>query len=202
MIDAPVLDTIDAMRDSLLAGDTGPLAAPFLQHGLRPPVVRWNPQPEDLPTTQLPFVLRYWNSLRDAAGRVAPERIDPFALRPALGHILLLDVIDGGLDYHYRLYGSEIARVSGFDMTGKRTSEIVTGPLAGNFYIATYRALLQRREPLFTWHEMPMQITINNWDRIVLPLTDSHGTVSRIITCNIAGRPLILQQDDARRQQP
>lgn len=191
---------IDAMRDELLTGSIARLSAPFIAHGLQAPVVRWNPEPEDLPTSQLPFVLRYWQSLRNDKGHVPHDRIDPFALKPALGYILILDVLDDGRDYRYRLYGSEIARVAGFDMTGKRTSEMVTGPLASTFYTAVYRALLQRPEPLHTWHEMPMQITINSWDRIVLPLTDGEGAVSRIITCNIPGRPVILDKDDARRQ--
>jgi hypothetical protein len=193
---------IDAMRDGLLAGDLAPLAAPFLHHGLRPPVAIWNPRAEDLPTMQLPFVLDYWHGLRDAHGRVAPELIDPFALKPALGYILLIDVLEDGADFRYRLYGSEIARVAGFDMTGKRTSEMVTGSLASNFYIAGYRALLRRPEPLFTWHEMPMQITINNWDRIVLPLSDAQGRITRILTCNMPGQPFLLHAGDTRRQQP
>lgn len=191
---------IDAMCDGLLTDDLGPLAAPFLKHGLRAPVVKWNPPASELPTKQLPFVLNLWQSLRDANGRVTPAQIDPFALRPALGYILLIDVLEDGADFQYRLYGSEVARVAGFDMTGKRTSEIVTGSLAGNFYIAGYRALLKRPEPLFTWQEMPMQITINNWDRIVLPLSGPDGRVARILTCNMPGEPLILQENDSRRQ--
>lgn len=193
--------SIDAMRDGLLTDNLGPLAAPFLEHGLRSPVIRWNPVAAELPTKQLPFVLNLWHGLRDANGRVAPEQIDPFLLRPALGYILLVDVLEDGADFYYRLYGSEVARVAGFDMTGKRTSQIVTGSLAGNFYIAGYRALLKRPEPMFTWHEMPMQITINNWDRIVLPLTGPDGRVTRILACNMPGPPLILQEDDSRRQQ-
>ncbi len=192
--------SIDAMRDGLLTDDLGPLAAPFLKHGLRSPVIRWNPVAADLPTKQLPFVLNLWHSLRDANGRVTPDQIDPFALRPALGYILLIDVLEDGADFYYRLYGSEVARVAGFDMTGRRTSQIVTGSLASTFYLAGYRALLQRPEPLFTWHEMPMQITINNWDRIVLPLTGADGRVTRILTCNMPGEPLILQDGDSRRQ--
>lgn len=191
---------IDTMRDGLLVDDLGPLAAPFLKHGLRPPVAKWNPSASELPTKQLPFVLNLWQGLRDAHGRVAPEQIDPFLLRPALGYVLLIDVLEDGADFRYRLYGSEVARVAGFDMTGKRTSQMVTGSLASTFYIAGYRALLKRPEPLFTWHEMPMQITINNWDRIVLPLTGPDGRITRILTCNMPGAPLILHKDDSRRQ--
>ena len=69
---------IDAMRDELVQGGTDRLAAPFLRHGLRPPVCIWNPAPDSLPTSQIPFVLRYWQSLRDDEGRVAPDKIDSF----------------------------------------------------------------------------------------------------------------------------
>src|SRR3546814_16038514 len=85
----------------------------------------------DLPTPQLSFLLRYWLGLQDSDGRVAPDRIDPMQMRPALGHIMLLDVLDGGADYRYRVYGSEIAQRAGFDMTGKCPSELPTGSQIG-----------------------------------------------------------------------
>lgn len=185
------LAAIDAMRDEVVAGGTEKLVAPFRACGLRLPVVRWNPAPDSLPGPQLTFLLRHWMDLRARHGAVRPEHVDPFDLRPVLGHVLLLDVLEDGLDYRYRLYGSEIARVAGFDMTGKRTSEMVTGVLASSFYLALYRALLLRSEPLYSWHEMPMEITINNWDRIVLPLWDADGRIARIIACNIPGLPTI-----------
>ncbi|MFN4278221.1 MAG: PAS domain-containing protein [Ferrovibrio sp.] len=184
------LATIDAMRDELLAGNQAKLAAPFIALGLRQPVVRWNPVPEELPTQQIPFLLRHWHALRERHGSVRPEHVDPFDLRPVLGYVLLLDVLDDGADYRYRLYGTEVARIAGFDMTGKRTSEMVTGSLASNFYLAIYRAMLRRPEPVYSWHEMPMEITINSWDRIVLPLQDVDGRIVRIITCNVPGTPV------------
>src|SRR3546814_18454171 len=70
-------------------------------------------------------------------------------MRPALGHIMLLDVLDGGADYRYRVYGSEIAQRAGFDMTGKCTSELPTGSLASLFFIAVYQAVLLRPQPVY-----------------------------------------------------
>lgn len=49
---------------------------------------------------------------------------------------------------------------------------------------------------------MPMQITINSWNRIVLPLSDADGRITRILTCNMPGVPFILHARDSRRQQP
>src|SRR3546814_3279971 len=98
-------------------------------------------------------------------------------MRPALGHIMLLDVLDGGADYRYRVYGSEIAQRAGFDMTGKCTSELPTGSLASLFFIAVYQAVLLRPEPVYTWHQMPVDITVNTWHRLVLPLHGPDGTI-------------------------
>src|SRR5262245_27250689 len=64
-----------------------------------------------------------WHSKR--GGRFAPARVDIRAeqLQPWLGNLILLDVIDGGKDFRYRLFGSVIAREAGFDLTGKFLSD-------------------------------------------------------------------------------
>lgn len=61
----------------------------------------------------------YWNGKR--AGRAYPgrEQIDPLELRFMLGSIILVDVEPEPLRFRYRLFGSEIVRRQGFDMTGK-----------------------------------------------------------------------------------
>lgn len=193
MTDSLDFAAIDAMRDDLIAGGTEHASALFRSQGVRPPRIVWNPDAAILPTTQLPFVLRHWQDLHSRHGFVAPDHIDPFNLRPALGYILLLDVLDSGADYRYRLYGTEVARIAGFDMTGKRTSQMTTGSLASHFYLALYRAQMVRREPVYTWHEMPVQITINSWDRVVMPLCrHAGGPVVRLLSCNVPGTSILL----------
>lgn len=61
----------------------------------------------------------YWDTRR--AGRPYPARdeIDPIDLRFILGSLILVDVEAEPLRYRYRLFGSDIARRQGFDMTGK-----------------------------------------------------------------------------------
>jgi hypothetical protein len=61
----------------------------------------------------------YWDSRR--AGRPYPARdeIDPLDLRFILGSLILVDVEAEPRRYRYRLFGSDIARRQGFDMTGK-----------------------------------------------------------------------------------
>lgn len=66
-----------------------------------------------------------WDERR--AGRPMPSRSDfvPEDLREWFGHVLILDVIEGGADFYYRLVGVEIARALGRDYTGRRMTECI-----------------------------------------------------------------------------
>ncbi|WP_341704253.1 PAS domain-containing protein [Ferrovibrio sp.] len=66
----------------------------------------------------------YWAD--KCAGRPYPSRddIDPLGLKFILGNLLLIEVGDEPEPrFRYRLFGSEIARQQGFDMTGKYTDQ-------------------------------------------------------------------------------
>ncbi len=44
-------------------------------------------------------------------------------LRPWMGNLILMDVLEGGVDFRYRLVGTDIVAVVGRDLTGKLVSE-------------------------------------------------------------------------------
>ncbi len=70
-------------------------------------------------------VYAYWKSLsRDGA---MPRRadFDPVEVPLLLPYIYLVDVIDGGQDFKYRLVGTHITESVGFDFTGQRISEFM-----------------------------------------------------------------------------
>ncbi len=69
-------------------------------------------------------LLAYWE--RKRAGRIAPRRIDidPVEMREHLPNIFLLDVLENGADFRYRLLGTSIVDGMGRDSTGKRLSEL------------------------------------------------------------------------------
>ncbi|UUX48105.1 PAS domain-containing protein [Nisaea acidiphila] len=64
-----------------------------------------------------------------------------------LGHILILDVIDGGADFHYRLVGTEIATALGRDYSGRRMSECTFGVSAADV-IGEFGEVVAARRPL------------------------------------------------------
>ena len=90
----------------------------------------------------------------------------------ALGNLIVLDVVDDGWDYKYLYYGPEIIASTGSSMSGRHASDVEPGSYLPTFLIAAYRAVLLRREPLFTAHKPPLAAGVEAWRRLILPLAD------------------------------
>ncbi|MEO3428032.1 PAS domain-containing protein [Pelagibius sp. CAU 1746] len=145
--------------------------------------VRRSPAESDLPMEELRLTLRYWQTLPQV-GRVANVmKIEPFELRRALGYLMLIDVGQGAADFRYALYGTKIAKVAGFDMTGKTVWDIATSSTVQTFFAACYMAVRARPCPVYTVHKAPPQITASHWHRLILPLGEG-GEVRRFLVCN------------------
>lgn len=181
---------IDAWTDRLLAGDLQPIALWFLRNGAAAPEAVWDPEPESLTAPPLRFLLDHWRMLaHDLAhdGSVPPaRRIDALELKPALGYMMLLEPVDGGRDFRYRLYGSELARISGFDMTGQRLSTHPASFYAAEFGIASYRAVMRRRRPVYTVRHPVGARLARRWQSLALPFVDDAGCVTRILGVTVA----------------
>jgi hypothetical protein len=127
------------------------------------------------------FLAEHWRNIPRAGTLPHVKQIDPIELRPALGYVMLMDAVDGGCDFRYRLYGSFIASVSGFDMTGKLLSDLPASAYVREFGIASYRAALQRREPVYTERSPVGAVQTTSWQRIALPLVGDSGAVVRFL---------------------
>lgn len=94
---------------------------------------------------------------------------------------MLIDVVDGGHDFRYRLFGSAVSSVSGFDMTGKLLSEHPASAYVTEFSIAVGRAARHRREPVYTARSPVGAQDTGLWERLVLPLVDEDDNVVRLL---------------------
>ena len=175
------------LDDLLIRGDFAALHPFYAKLGMPTPRIVWSPQVDDLAQAQLRFLLTYWRGLQDDTGRVWVGSIDALDMRPALGYIMLLDVLDGGVDFRYRLYGSVIAQHSNFDMTGRCLSELKPEQGVGAFFRVVYRAILARPEPIYTEHAPPPTIRVKLWYRLILPLFGEDDRVSRLLVGNVPG---------------
>lgn len=172
MADEIVAGTLGRGGDVLMPGDRGTIR------------IVWHPAGADMQDARHGRVLDYWMALDKIDGVADTRDIDVFQLRAALGNIMLLDVEEDGTRFRYRVYGSEIARVTDFDMTGRGLDETPTTAPVLSFLTASYMAVCRRRDPLYTVHFAPTDITMQSWHRLLLPFGQG-GAVRRILVCMI-----------------
>ena len=88
--------------------------------------------------------------LSKCAGDMLPARSDfpTEDLRPWMGNLILMDVLNGGCDFRYRLIGTDIVTVVGRDLTGKLVSEC---DYDGGYehVLSSFKLPIDRRCPVF-----------------------------------------------------
>lgn len=124
----------------------------------------------------------YWRSRRPAEG-LMPARadLDPVEMKRWLGSLSILDVVDGGRDFVFRLYGSVLAQIVGFDMTGKSAASYPGG--RHDVLINSYRAAVAARRPLLSTVVVRVtgRSTAMAWERVVAPLARDGVTPDKLI---------------------
>ena len=182
-LDMGAIGAAQRLSDLLLAGgDEGEVAA-ALNDEVRGLQLSWDPQTQDLPTTAMRAAQAYWQSLPRSGGLPEVLQVEPGRLRAALGYIMLVDVGEETGDFRYALYGSKIAAVAGFDLTGKSIWDIPTLSAVQVFFAGCYLAVGRAGRPLYSVHEAPPSITVSAWHRLILPL-GRVGVVRRFLVCN------------------
>lgn len=175
------------MKHALLEDRVTDLSAVFLRNGAYPPDLAWDPQPEQIEDARLQQLGKYWRAKTDG-GLSAPVRaIDPAEMRFILGYVMLLDVLDDGADFRYRLYGSLIAERFGRDVTGQTVRDFGDGEYIVNFFLATYQAVAETSRPLLSTHFPRPGSQTASWSRLILPLADGTGAISRLLVGQIPG---------------
>ncbi|WP_282609246.1 PAS domain-containing protein [Pelagibius sp. Alg239-R121] len=130
-------------------------------------------------------LLDYWVEKR--AGRAMPDRsdIDPIDIPKLLPDIGLLDVIDGGRRFYFRVVGSSINRAFGHDYTGHFLDEVA--PIGySQFITLLYRKVVQTRSPVYSLGKCRYRdASVRSIQRLLLPLTRDSDGVEQIFysTC-------------------
>lgn len=131
--------------------------------------------------------VRYWEGRR--RGGDIPDRadIDVLDLKPWLGWLNMLDVIDGGADFRYRVFGTHHVARLGVDVTGKLASESSVA-IRANFSAFLGR-IVATRQPVLTVVAQKNLTTehIYEWRRLGVPLTRGGTAVDAIMVLAEAG---------------
>lgn len=177
---------IDQISQEVAGGSFKALDLMFEVEGIRAPELIWDPAPGALGSEQHRFVLEYWRGLRRGKSFPMQNALRPEDMGPVLGNLILLDVIDDGWDFRYRLHGSLIADRFGVDLTGLKTSQYPFETWA-QFFMIKYRAILATGRPLYSSHWAPSQVATTHWERLTLPMENGDGVVSRLLIAVVAG---------------
>lgn len=120
-----------------------------------------------------------WDGLR--SGRDLPRRadLDPLALRRWLGQLALLEVVEGGLDFRYRVHGTVLAERIGMDLTGRLLSS-VDHVLVEQVFV-DYREAVNTRAPVFRPHSSATDRPNRIYDKLILPFAGQDGEVTQLL---------------------
>lgn len=145
---------------------------------LLPDTVRQFADLEPGPLTQL---LDLWRTVEPDAGLPGRQHLGPERLVGILDKIFLIDVLDGGERFRYRLIGTRIADWSGGDATGRYLDDPDCGENRWQF-IDLVRTVARTRQPVVTiGHRAIFGGSAHLFDRMMLPLARDGETIDMII---------------------
>ena len=125
--------------------------------------------------------LAYW--LGKQGGRAMPARrdIDPTEIPRLLPNLQLIEVINGGSRFRYRLIGTALVEAFGRDYTGTYLDELFPDE-RGAFAHGLFQAVCTARQPMFlrsTYSTLRAVDLVAN--RLYLPLSDGGTNVGIIL---------------------
>lgn len=157
----------------------------FLARHARPPFLLWAPTAGDLPAPELVRLLTWWTSLPTTNGLPTAELLDPGRLAAAGEALLVVEPVgQSGEVVVCREAGQRLIQVLGANRPACDPADHTA-----LFEAAVYRAVLMRREPLYTAHE-PASDLVSQADRLILPFAARDGGVARMVVGYVPEVPL------------
>lgn len=149
-------------------------------------------------------VHEYWNNLRGARFAPGRDEIDPVELRDLLPSLLIVDIEIEPLRVRYRLVGTLVAEVSGFDFTGRYLDEVEFVCGSGAFQEAYY-TVWKERVPVYARPYWPFDTEWKTcYDLGVFPLSGDGENVTHALAVEgyeeIENNPQVQQRNYGWRQ--
>ncbi len=165
------------------------------------PQIEINPTHIEHPA--LEFLRSYWEARR--ADRAMPSRSDmrPADFKPYLGNIAMVDVLDGGAEFRYRIVGTLLTQYFLTDPTGKTFTETwpdPPGPVAqcvrANLVNIVETHVMVHAWGRLDWSHYPGE----TFDTLYVPLSDDGRTVNVILNLFTFDRSRALLDRELARQ--
>ena len=129
----------------------------------------------------------YWAEKRGERAMPARADLDPLEIPTLLPIIGLVDVLDGGARFRYRLIGTEIVDVGGHDPTGRFLDEALPDSGYADYLIGMFREVTRERRPLYGESDFHGQGRIERRvRRLLMPLSRDGRSVDMIFGGQVA----------------
>jgi hypothetical protein len=130
-------------------------------------------------TARLAELYDHWDALRQ--GREMPSRgdVDVFGLKPWLGNLSLMSVIDGGADFFFRVHGSNLRELVDIDLTGRSLRALPYDWVTA--WQAEYLEVVRTRAPVFRSRRPSVRKNFIAVEKLMLPLSVNGADVGHIL---------------------
>jgi len=150
----------------------------------------------EIASPKLAKLFAYWSA--KAQGRFAPPRsdINPAEIPRLLPWVWLIDVIDGGADFRFRIGGEKLLDFIGHRMTGERIGPHRERPFFGTVAQA-FAACVDAKRPLLRPHARTRyeQRGAIETEALLLPLSDNGTDVTQIFGGFATTTPMVRPQE-------
>lgn len=122
----------------------------------------------------------YWDEKRGERRMPSRADLDPADMRFILGSLMLADVLRAPLRFHVRLHGTELARRSGYELSGKMLDELPQP----QFRALTHRSWAKSVETRAPFHAIRDRILDGRnarYEVLILPLSRNDGDVDKLL---------------------
>ncbi|MBT4042553.1 MAG: PAS domain-containing protein [Rhodospirillaceae bacterium] len=130
-------------------------------------------------------LMEFWLGLCQGEALPLTAALDPFAIRSALGSVMILEPNDDASDFYFRLYGTRIAEVMGRDFSRTWLSAHPAAPTV--VFAQQYRAAIALRRCIYSENDAAPNMSYSTrWCRLIMPMADGAGEVNRLFVGNVA----------------
>ena len=127
----------------------------------------------------------YWSECRGAGAMASREKIDPIDIPRLLPFIYLVDVLEGGADFRYRLIGSNIVTNTPKNYSNCLLSEVAGENTQGSLE-AAYRDVVTTAQPQIDRFAYQARSGFRKvYDNLLLPLSDDGTNVTMLLGCAV-----------------
>lgn len=136
---------------------------------------------ERIAAEPLAALYQYWEEKKGSGKILRRDHFDPVDVPDLLSHLILLDVVDGGKNFHYRLVGTHIVTAIGRDFTGETVIQFHKGH-EDISVIDGYFAVLEAGEPQLENRSLQnIGRDYITYERLLLPMSRSNGPTDSVL---------------------